>query len=87
MLESVFCRDNTDIQLLASKYNFERTYMELRYHKFMFPNASSFIEEVMSMTHGKFDASHFNVEAARNYFGDGEIVIEDPLLVVILVKN
>ena len=65
MLESVFCRD-TDIQLLTSKYNFERTYMELRSNKFVFPNASSLIEEEMAVTHGKLDASHFNVEAVRN---------------------
>ena len=87
MLESVFCRDNTDIQLLTSKHNFERTYMELRSNKFVFSNASSLIEEVMGVTHGKFDASHFNVEALRNYYGDGEIVIEDSLLVVIVVKK
>ena len=87
MLESFFCRNDTGIQLLTSKYNFERTYMELRSNKHVFPNVSSLIEEVMAVTHGKFDASHFNVEALRNYYGDGEIVIESPHLAVILVKK
>ena len=41
----------------------------------------------MALNRGKFDASHFNVETVRNYYGDGEIVIEDSLLVVILVKK
>ena len=39
------------------------------------------------MTHGKFDAIDFNIEALRNYYGNGEIVIEIPLLVVIFVKK
>ena len=39
--------------------------MELRSNKHVFPNASSLIVEVMAVTHGKFDASHFNVEAMR----------------------
>ena len=41
----------------------------------------------MGVTHGKFDASYFNIEALRNYYGNGEIVIEIPLLVVIFVKK
>ena len=61
--------------------------MELRSNKFVFSNASSLIEEDMAVTHGKFDASHFNVEAVRNYYGDGKIFVEDPLLVVILGKK
>ena len=40
MFESFFCRDNTKIQRLTSKYNFEQTYMELRSNKFVFPNVS-----------------------------------------------
>ena len=87
MSESMFCRDDTDIQLLTSKYNFERTYMELLSNKHVFPNASSLIEAVMAVTHGKFDASHFNVEVLRNYYGDGEIGFQIPILVVILVKK
>ena len=87
MLDNFFCRNDADIQLLTSKYNFEQTYMELRSNKHVFPNASSLIEYKMGVTHGKFDASHFNVEAVRNYYGDGEILIELPLLAVILVKK
>ena len=36
MLESDFGRDNTNIQLPNSKYNFEQTYMELRSNMHVF---------------------------------------------------
>ena len=61
--------------------------MELRSNRHVFPNASNLIEKVMAVTHGKFDASHFNVEGLRNYYGDGEIVTEIPLIVSILLKK
>ena len=85
--EIFFWRNEADIHQLSSKYNFEMVYMEKRTTNFVHQNVSDMIENFMGILHGSFDTSHFNVEAMRNRYGDGQVVIQDPVLSVILQKN
>lgn len=64
---------------------FQKTHMCEHIREFKFESVAKLIE-FFRTTFSKFDGHHYNVEAMKRRYGDGEIVFKVPCTTVILVK-
>ena len=72
---------------IFSSNNFEIVYLKESISKWRYSGVDELHTFNMStLTHGQFDETHFNVEAMRRYYGDGEIIKNFPLLEAIVRK-
>ena len=54
--------------------------------EYKFPDVHKYIEALRMHTHGDFDMSHFNVDAAKRHFGEGDITFAVPYGTFVLKK-
>ena len=71
---------------IASAHNLEKTYLYEKEYRQDMQDVSSLIEFYKIHTRGDFDDTHFNVEAMRNYYGEGRLALTSPSLHCILTK-
>ena len=71
---------------LAMANNFSLVYFKKHVRDWRFGCVNELIEALMTHHHG-FDSSHFNAEAMREHYGEGEFVVSIPYITVILTKN
>ena len=69
----------------ASAHGFEIVHLEKQDCEFNFSNLHGLIE--FHMTHNKCGKEHFDVEAMKKVYGEGEITLHIPLISVIAQKT
>ena len=70
-----------------SSSNFEIIYSEEHLQEWKFNGVEDFVSFCsVFLTQGRFDITHFDVEAMRKHHGDGEIIFNPPILTSILHK-
>lgn len=67
--------------------DFEIEHAEESIYEWRFPDVHKYIDMLYMHAHGDFDMSHFNVEAARDHFGRGEITFGLPFGTFIASKQ
>jgi ubiquinone/menaquinone biosynthesis C-methylase UbiE len=67
--------------------NFEILSVEEKEKKHNMGNVDKLIDAMMFHTHGKFDRTHFNVDALNRHFGEGDISFSVPSCVAVVSKN
>ena len=73
---------------LAMANDFSLVYFKKHITDWRFQSVNELIEAHMTHYHSEqFDSSHFNAEAMKEHYGDGEIVISMPYITVIVNKS
>ena len=71
----------------ATNNGFEVLHSEESKHEWKFADVHKYIDTLRMHMHGDFDMSHFDVDAGKKFFGEGEITIPAPFGIAILKKK
>ena len=83
MVNDVHIVSSEKIRQLCSTNNFTVTYFHKHLREWVFKDVYKLIEFHMTHYKGQFDISHFNVEAMKKHYGEGEIIITIPYITVV----
>lgn len=87
-LNKLFLLTLEEFNTLASQNNFKVLYMEEDTRDWIFEDVHKLIGfHMVTQSHGKFDSTHFNVDAMKRHYGEGKITITLPFITAILCKT
>ena len=74
-----------DYKSIFSSHNYEVVCLKEHVQRLKFSDIAELIAfYIATLTHGRFDRSHFNIEAMRGHYGEGEVVMNVPLLSIVI---
>ena len=85
IINKTYLPSTDDLHDMITVNEFQQTYMNEHIRDWRFESVGKLIE--FYMTHfNEFGRHHYNVEAMKRHYGDGEIIFKMPYTTVILVK-
>jgi ubiquinone/menaquinone biosynthesis C-methylase UbiE len=76
-----------EFKRLISMNDFKLLFLEEKEEACHYGDVHKLIEALMAHTFGEYDKTHFNVDAMKQRYGDGEIAIGEPFCVVVIEKT
>lgn len=70
----------------AAALDLETVYTKAGSHEWKFPGSQEYIDYLRMHMHGDFGMSHFNIDAVKQHFGEGEVTISMPFALAIVKK-
>lgn len=71
---------------LISSNHFETVYLEEKEEECHYDDVDKLIEALRVHSHGKFNKTHFNVGAMKRRYGEGEIIVKEPICIAVIHK-
>ena len=87
MMNDVHHISSNEFLHLATTNNFTLMYCKKHLRNWKFKNVNELVEFHVIHYKGRFNFTHFNIEAMKEHYGDGEFTITIPYITVILKKD